>query len=37
VRESLGYELAATAAEGGFEPGELVIPGDSTEPPDEID
>ena len=24
--ESLGYELAAVAAEGGFEPSELVVP-----------
>jgi hypothetical protein len=34
---SLGYELAAAAAEGGFEPGELVVPGvpeERTEPPD---
>jgi MFS family permease len=38
--ESLGYELAAAAAEGGFEPGELVVPGtpeESTEPPDNPD
>jgi hypothetical protein len=36
ARESLGYELAAVAGEGGFEPGELVpgIPEESTEPPD---
>jgi hypothetical protein len=26
AREPLGYELAAVAGEGGFEPGELVIP-----------
>ena len=26
ARESLGYELAAVAGEGGFEPGELVVP-----------
>jgi len=26
ARESLGYELAAVAAEGGFEPTELVVP-----------
>ena len=35
--ESLGYELAAVAGEGGFEPGELVVPGvqgDSAGPPD---
>jgi hypothetical protein len=35
--ESLGYELAAVAAEGVFEPSELVVPGvpeESTEPPD---
>ena len=35
--ESLGYELAAVAAEGGFEPTELVVPGapeESTEPTD---
>jgi hypothetical protein len=35
--ESLGYELAATAAEGGFEPVELVVPGvpeESAEPPE---
>ena len=25
-RESLGYELAAVSAEGGFEPSELVVP-----------
>src|SRR6201992_851065 len=39
ARESLGYELAAVAGEGGFEPGELVpgIPEDSTEPPDKPD
>src|SRR5262249_34573305 len=38
--ESLGYELAAVAGEGGFEPGELVVPGvpeDSTELPDKPD
>jgi MFS family permease len=37
ARESLGYEPATVAAEGGFEPGELVVPGvpeESTEPPD---
>jgi hypothetical protein len=36
-REPLGYELAAVAAEGGFEPSELVVPDlqeESTEPPD---
>src|SRR6202035_3868075 len=40
ARESLGYELAAVAGEGGFEPSELVVPGvreDSTEPPDNPD
>jgi hypothetical protein len=39
ARESLGYELAAVAGEGGFEPGELVpgIGDDSTEPPDQSD
>jgi hypothetical protein len=26
VPESLGYELAAAAGEGGFEPSELVVP-----------
>src|SRR6201998_3967258 len=38
--QSLGYELAAAAAEGGFEPSELVVPGipeQSTEPPDKPD
>jgi hypothetical protein len=37
AREPLGYELAAVAGEGGFEPGELVIPSvpeESTGPPD---
>jgi len=37
ARESLGYELAAVAAEGGFEPSELVVsdaPEESTQPPD---
>ena len=36
--ESLGYELAAVAGEGAFEPAELVVTGtpeESTEPPDE--
>jgi hypothetical protein len=40
ARESLGYELAAAAAEGGFEPGELVVSGvqeEASEPPDEPD
>jgi hypothetical protein len=40
AREALGYELAAAAAEGGFEPGELVVPGvqgESTELPDKPD
>ena len=35
ARESLGYELAAVAGEGGFEPSELVVPvagEESTEP-----
>jgi hypothetical protein len=34
--ESLGYELAAVAGEGGFEPSELVVPSateKSAEPP----
>jgi hypothetical protein len=33
--QSLGYELAAAAAEGGFEPSELVVPEENTEPPDQ--
>ncbi|HUN34514.1 MAG TPA: MFS transporter [Trebonia sp.] len=36
--ESLGYELAAVTAEGGFEPSELVVPDtkpEATEPPDQ--
>jgi hypothetical protein len=40
--ESLGYELAAVAGEGGFEPSELVVPdvvpdvsGEGAELPDE--
>jgi hypothetical protein len=40
ARESLGYELAAVAGEGGFEPSELVVPGgpeESIEPPDKPD
>jgi hypothetical protein len=40
ARESLGYELAAVAGEGGFEPSELVVPSvleESTEPPDNPD
>jgi len=40
AHESLGYELAAVAGEGGFEPSELVVPdvrGKSTEPPDKPD
>ena len=40
ARESLGYELAAVAGEGSFEPGELVVPGvpeQSTERPDKPD
>jgi hypothetical protein len=40
AHESLGYELAAVAGEGGFEPSELVVPGvpeESTEPPDKPD
>jgi len=38
ARDSLGYELAAAAGPGGFEPGELVVPGipeESTDPPDQ--
>jgi len=37
TRQELGYELAAVAAEGAFEPSELVVPGtpESTEPPDQ--
>ena len=37
--ESLGYELAAVAAEGVFEPSELVVPDvpeESAEPPDKL-
>jgi hypothetical protein len=37
VPDSLGYELAAVAAEGGFEPSELVVPdvpGEGAERPD---
>jgi hypothetical protein len=40
AREPLGYELAAVAGEGGFEPGELVVPSvpeESTGPPDQPD
>jgi len=40
AHESLGYELAAVADEGGFEPGELVVPSvpeESTGPPDQPD
>jgi len=40
AHESLGYELAAVAGEGGFEPGELVVPSvpeESTGPPDQPD
>jgi hypothetical protein len=40
VAEPLGYELAAVAGEGGFEPGGLVVPGipeESAEPPDNPD
>jgi hypothetical protein len=36
AHEPLGYELAAVAGEGSFEPSELVVPSapeDSTEPP----
>jgi hypothetical protein len=39
-RESLGYELAAVAAEGSFEPSELIGPAiteESSEPPDNLD
>ena len=38
--EALGYELAAVAGEGGFEPGELVVPSipeENTGPPDQPD
>src|SRR5487761_120929 len=37
ARQELGYELSAVAAEGAFEPSELVVPGtpESTEPPDQ--
>jgi len=40
AREPLGYELAAVAGEGSFEPGELVVPSvpeESTGPPDKPD
>jgi MFS family permease len=40
AREPLDYELAAVAGEGGFEPGELVVPSvpeESTGPPDKPD
>jgi hypothetical protein len=40
TRESLGYELAAVSAEGGFEPSELVVPDiaeESAESPDKSD
>jgi hypothetical protein len=37
ARESLGYELAAVAAEGGFEPGELVVPAVTEESTDPLD
>jgi hypothetical protein len=40
AHESLGYELAAVAGEGSFEPGELVVPSapeESTGPPDKPD
>ena len=40
AHESLGYELAAVAGEGGFEPGELVVPSipeENTGPPDQPD
>jgi hypothetical protein len=40
VQEPPGYELAAVAAEGAFEPSELVVPGvpeESTESPDQPD
>src|SRR6516165_10410939 len=40
AHEALGYELAAVAGEGGFEPSELVVPGvpdESPQPPDEPD
>jgi hypothetical protein len=38
AHESLGFELAAVAGEGGFEPSELIVPDvpeESTEPPDQ--
>ena len=40
AHEALGYELAAVAGEGGFEPNELVVPSvpdQSTGPPDQPD
>jgi hypothetical protein len=40
ARESLGYELAAVAGEGGFEPSGLVVPGvpkEVTETPERPD
>jgi hypothetical protein len=40
AHESLGYELASVAGEGGFEPAELVVPGvpeESTSAPDQPD
>ena len=40
AHESLGYELAAVAGEGSFEPSELVVPGvpeESTGPSDHPD
>jgi hypothetical protein len=40
AREPLGYELAAVAGEGGFEPSELVLPSvpeESTGPSDQPD
>ena len=38
AHESLGYELAAVAGDGGFEPAELIVPSapeESTGPPDQ--
>jgi hypothetical protein len=35
AHQSLGYELAAVAGEGGFEPSELVVPEESVDSPDQ--
>ena len=38
AHESLGYELAAVAGDGGFEPADLIVrsaPEESTGPPDQ--